>query len=104
MGPDPSRRPGRLRQAVHHQCERHRQVTGYALPSDVTWRNAYGVWQDGTRPACLAPLSSGQRITLGVISAAPVGDAPGGSVVVWIECPSRPIPRYPIVSPSSAPG
>jgi len=89
---------------VHHQCERHRQVTGYALPSDVTWRNAYGVWQDGTRPACLAPLSSGQRITLGVISAAPVADAPGGSVVVWIECPSRPIPRYPIVSPSSAPG
>ena len=77
-----------------------RQQTSYGLPSNVTWRNAYGVWQGGTRPSCMAPLTHGQRIRFGLINVAPVADAPGSPVVVWIECPSRPIPRYPIVTPS----
>jgi hypothetical protein len=81
-----------------------RQQTSYGLPSNVTWRNAYGIWQDGTRPGCMAPLSRGQRITFGVVNVAPVAGAPGSPVVVWIECPSRPIPRYPIVSPPTASG
>jgi hypothetical protein len=84
------------------QLSGQRQVTSYALPSNTTWRNAYGVWQWGTRPGCMAPLSRGQRIRFGVVNVAPVGDAPGSPVVVWIECPSRPIPRYPIVSPAMA--
>jgi hypothetical protein len=79
-----------------------RHLTGYGLPSDVTWRNAYGIWQDGTRPGCMVPLSRGQRITFGVINAAPIADAPGRPVIVWIECPSRPIPQYPIVTPPTA--
>jgi hypothetical protein len=77
------------------------QLTSYGLPSDVNWRDAYGIWQQGTQPGCMAPLSRGQRITFGVVSAAPVSDAPGGPVVVWIECPSLPIPSYPIVTPST---
>jgi hypothetical protein len=77
------------------------QLTSYGLSSSTTWRNAYGVWQQGTRPGCMAPLSHGQRIRLGVVSVAPSADAPGGPVVVWIECPSQPIPRYPIVAPST---
>jgi len=81
-----------------------RQVTSYALPNTVTWRNAYGIWQEGLRPACMAPLSRGQRIKFGVVNAAPVAGAPGSPVVVWIECPSRPIPHYPIVSPATASG
>ncbi|MBO0832504.1 MAG: hypothetical protein J2P28_02535 [Actinobacteria bacterium] len=80
-----------------------RNLTSYGLPSDVIWRNAYGVWQDGTRPGCMPPLSKGQRISFGVINAAPVADAPGGTVVVWIACPSRPISRYPIVTPPVSP-
>ena len=76
-----------------------RQLTSYGLPSDITWRNAYGIWQDGTRPGCMAPLSRGQRISLGVVNAAPVADAPGTPVVVWIECTSQLIPRYPIITP-----
>jgi hypothetical protein len=80
------------------------QVTSYGLPSNITWRNAYGVWQMGTRPGCMAPLSRGQHIRLGVVSVAPSADAPGSPVVVWIECPSLPIPRYPIVTPSTVPG
>ena len=81
-----------------------RQPTSYGLGSDTTWRDAYGIWQDGTRPGCMAPLSRGQRISFGVVNAAPVGDAPGTPVVVWIECPSRPVPRYPIVTPPTSPG
>jgi len=81
-----------------------RQLTSYGLSSDVNWRNAYGVWQEGTQPSCMAALSRGQRIRFGIVNAAPVGDAPGSPVVVWIECPSRPIPRYPIVTPATASG
>ena len=73
-------------------------------PSDITWRDAYGIWQDGMRPGCMAPLSSGQRISFGVVNAAPVADAPGTPVVVWIECPSQSIPRYPIITPSALSG
>lgn len=78
------------------------QPTGYGLPVSVQWRNAYGVWQDGSQPACMRPLTRGQRITIGVVNTAPVADAPGGPVIVWLECPSKPIPRYPIVTPSAA--
>lgn len=81
-----------------------RQPTSYGLPSNTTWRDAYGIWQEGTRPGCMAPLSRGQRISFGVVNAAPVADAPGTPVVVWIECPSRPIPRYPIVTPPTLSG
>lgn len=78
------------------------QETGYALPSTVFWRDAYGSWHDRTRPGCMAPLSRGQRISFGVINAAPVADAPGSPVIVWLECPSKPIPSYPIVTPPTA--
>lgn len=81
-----------------------RQLTSYGLPGNVTWRSAYGIWHLGTPPGCMAPLSRGQRIRFGLISAAPVADAPGSPVVVWIECPSRPIPRYPIVTPPTSSG
>ena len=81
-----------------------RQPASYGLPSNTTWRDAYGIWQEGTRPGCMAPLSRGQRISFGVVNAAPVADAPGTALVVWIECPSRPIPRYPIVTPPTLSG
>jgi hypothetical protein len=81
-----------------------RQLTSYGLPSTITWRDAYGVWQDGTRPGCMAPLSRGQRIRFGVVNVASAADAPGSPVVVWIECPPRPIPRYPIVTPPAVSG
>jgi hypothetical protein len=81
-----------------------RQPTSYGLPSSTTWRDPYGIWQDGTRPDCMAPLSRGQRITFGVVNAAPVADAPGTPVVVWIECPSRAVPRYPVATPPTPSG
>jgi hypothetical protein len=78
------------------------QATGYTLPGSLTWQDSYGVWHEGGPPACVKPLTHGQRITIGVINAAPVADAPGGPVIVWIRCAPKPVPRYPIVTPSAA--
>jgi hypothetical protein len=73
--------------------------TGLAVPDTVTWRDAFGTWNDGTRPACLRPLSSGQHITLGTITAEPVADAPGQEIVAWVECARRPVPHFRVVTP-----
>jgi|SRR6516162_8445325 hypothetical protein len=77
------------------------QEISYGLSPDINWRDGYGIWQQGPRPSCMAPLSHGQRITIGVVNVEHVGDASGGPVVVWLECPSLPIPSYPIVTPSA---
>jgi hypothetical protein len=63
-------------------------VTGYGLTNTMLWRDAAGSWFVGTGLDCMRPLSHGQRITIGVISAKPVADAPAtGPIVVWLECP-----------------
>jgi hypothetical protein len=49
------------------------------------WREQSGPWHD-TFPTCLAPLGTGQRVRLGVLTARPQGEAPGRPVVVWVEC------------------
>jgi hypothetical protein len=77
------------------------QFISYDLPGTLSWRDSYGTWHDSGRPACLIPLSRDQHVTLAVINAAPVANAPGGPVVVWVECPAKPIPRFPIVTPSA---
>ena len=56
----------------------------------------------GNRPGTLS--LSGTLTQTGVVSTAPVADAPGTPIVVWIECPSRPVPRYPIVTPPTLSG
>jgi len=77
-------------------------ITSYAMGNGMQWRDQYGTWWEGTPPACMKPLSHGQHITFGVVSAEPAGDAPGGTVVVWIECARSPVPRFPIVTPGSS--
>jgi hypothetical protein len=49
------------------------------------WRQDDGNWNVSDAPTCLEPLSSGQRVTLGVVD---VPRPPGGfrEVVVWLEC------------------
>jgi hypothetical protein len=78
-----------------------KRVTSFALPNTLEWRDAYGTWNDGPPPACLRPGSSGQRVTLGIVSAEPVADAPGGDIVAWVECARRPVPHFRIVDPHS---
>ena len=58
--------------------------TGYTV-AGALWREQDGSWHD-TFPTCLEPLSTGQKVRLGVMDARPQGEAPGRSVVVWLEC------------------
>ncbi|MHB1431167.1 MAG: hypothetical protein ACYCVZ_03495 [Streptosporangiaceae bacterium] len=58
----------------------------YALGPVLWYSPANQSWNDGSRPACMTPLSHGQRITFGVVNVSPVGDAPGGPVVTWVKC------------------
>lgn len=78
------------------------QFLGYQLPSTLSWRDSYGTWHDSGTPTCMKPETRGQRITLALFNAAPVDGAFGESVIVWLECPTKPIPHYPIVTPSAA--
>lgn len=58
--------------------------TGYVI-AGAMWREQDGPWHDAF-PTCLEPLVTGQRARLGVLQTSPQGDAPGRSVVVWLEC------------------
>lgn len=57
---------------------------GYVV-AGAMWREPDGPWHD-TFPTCLEPLASDQRVRLGVVHVRPQGQAPGRSVVVWLEC------------------
>ncbi len=60
----------------------------YRFAVRTPWREqASGTWRTTGRPSCLAPRSSAPRtITLGVVSIQSVNAAPGGDVVVWLQC------------------
>jgi len=60
--------------------------TSYGLSSTIQWRDAQGSWSDSSPIACMRPLSSGQAVTLGVVTVKPTNNAPGGPSVVWLEC------------------
>jgi hypothetical protein len=66
------------------------QPESYGLSDSIPWRDPQGGWNFsvGAPIPCMKPLSHGQKITFGLVNANPVEDAPGGSVVVWVECPS----------------
>ena len=51
----------------------------------ATWREHGGSWSDKF-PTCLEPLTSGQKVRLGVVYTAPTKGGPGRPVVVWLEC------------------
>jgi hypothetical protein len=79
------------------------QPTSYAMSPTVEWRDGYGTWWENTRPACMKPGTHGQQVTLGVVTTEPVADAPGRPVIVWLECARKPVPRYPVVTPTASP-
>lgn len=57
---------------------------GYDI-AGAFWREAGGAWHTGG-PTCLTPLTSGQRVRMGVVAVEPTLEAPGREVVVWLEC------------------
>ena len=57
---------------------------GYVI-AGANWRQQNQPWHDSF-PTCVQPLVENQRVRLGIIRARPVGEAPGRSVVVWLEC------------------
>jgi hypothetical protein len=62
---------------------------GYVIARAI-WREFGGPWHlEDTRPPSLAQPNTGQKVRLGVVYVKPVGDAPGGPVVAWIEVSSE---------------
>jgi len=75
-----------------------RKVSGPALHVGAvygSWDVAGASWFDGRTwhdsgiPACLGG-GPAQPVELGVVEAAPNGDAPGRAVVVWLRCSGSP--------------
>ena len=56
------------------------QEEAYIIAS-ATWWEYGGPWSDKI-PTCLEPLTSGQKVRLGVVYAAPTNEGPGRPVVV----------------------
>jgi len=65
-----------------------RTGVGYTV-AGARWKQDGRPWNDSS-PTCLAPGSSGQRVTLGVVEVPPVADALGGPAVVWLVCHGAP--------------
>lgn len=63
-------------------------VVNYTLESPTPWQQqANGPWHSTGQPPCLVPGSTKPApVTLGVVNVNSVGSAPGGAMVVWVEC------------------
>jgi hypothetical protein len=63
-------------------------VVNYTLENPTPWQQqANGSWHSNGQPPCLVPGSTTPTpVTLGVVSVSSVGTAPGGPMVVWVEC------------------
>lgn len=70
--------------AIGFTEEQGGEGTGYFI-AGAAWRRNGLPWSDSL-PTCLEPLTSGQQVRLGFVDVQPVDDAPGRTVVVWLEC------------------
>ena len=62
------------------------KAVNYMLEDPTPWQ-ANGSWHANGQPSCLVPGSTKpSKVTLGLVTVSSVGSAPGGSVVVWVEC------------------
>jgi hypothetical protein len=64
------------------------KTVNYTLENPTPWQQqANGSWHANGQPSCLVPGSTKpSKVTLGVVTISSVGSAPGGPVVVWVEC------------------
>jgi len=60
--------------------------TSYAWAPDTQWQSANGTWHLTGPVSCLQPSDRGHTVTIGVITAKPVGTASGTDLIVWVKC------------------
>jgi len=63
--------------------ENGEECEGYII-AGAMWRENSGPWND-TFPTCLEPLTSNNKVRMGVVEVAPREYTIGRTVVVWIE-------------------
>lgn len=63
--------------------ENGEESEGYII-AGAMWRESSGLWND-TFPTCLEPLTSNNKVRMGVVEVAPGEYTIGRTVVVWIE-------------------
>lgn len=60
---------------------------GYLIGTGLTWRGLDGSWREGGQPECLAPLTSGAEVELGIMAVPDRHEAGGRpNHVVWVKC------------------
>lgn len=64
------------------------QTVKYTLEDPTPWQQqANSPWHSVGTPPCLKPgTTTPTPVTLGVVGVSSVGSAPGGQMVVWVEC------------------
>lgn len=64
------------------------QTVSYTLEDPTPWQpQANSPWHSVGAPPCLkAGSTTPTQVTLGVVGVNSVGSAPGGQMVVWVEC------------------
>jgi hypothetical protein len=70
-----------------------RWIGGYWL-SGARWSPATENWHEGfdasQDKSCVPPLSSGQKLRLGIVDVPATDTVPGGPMIVWFQCLSGP--------------
>jgi len=63
-------------------------TTSYPMQDPLPWQGTKtGKWHQSGQPPCVVPGSAKPvSATLGVISVHADGSAPGGPMIVWVEC------------------
>jgi hypothetical protein len=64
-------------------------VDGSWVVAGASWWDGQA-WHEHRTPTCLGDVAVPAPVELGVIEAAPSGDAPGRAVVVWLKCLRHP--------------
>jgi hypothetical protein len=79
---------GSPKASLEFKAKGAKTTTSYALVDPTPWQAASGGnWHGGGQPSCLQPTSTKPvKATIGVITVHGVGSAPGGPMVVWVEC------------------
>jgi hypothetical protein len=57
---------------------------GYII-AGAEWQELGGPWHDSGTPPSLAQPNTGQKVRLGIVEVKATEEAPGGTVVAWIE-------------------